>query len=430
MQPNAVEYPKFRWFVLFTAAFAWITFGVVTMIFSPLLSTIASEFGREVGGMMARFMALNSIGIGLGALFSGWLVDRFGPRKVLLGSMVLVTAYLLSVPHFSQTIPQLTFLRFCEGFVAGPIHSTLAKLGQRWFPKNEQGFFNGVTNASIAVGFAGVYLLFTPWGEYFEGDWRKMIQSIAVLTITSIVLLTITLMKKEPPLQKWAAGTGASPEEDFKKAIRIPTFWVGAFLLMCAMTFMSTINGLTPTYVIQPKPLGLSKAIWIPYLSIIKLGMIIMGFGMGFVLNKIFGGVPKRAVIVGSTFSGILAFCFTLSPITSTLPIFCVVLFLIGFWMNCEYPSVTVFVAHNYPPAILGRAFAVCSCCAVFGSAIISGFAGLLLDWTHTFKSVYLLCMCLAFAAAVVATRLNPVKEFAKQPEPKPEAATATVGAH
>ena len=248
MQQNAVAYPKFRWFVMFTAAFAWITFGVVTMIFAPLLSTIADEFGRPVGGLMARFMALNSIGIGLGALLSGWLVDKFGPRKVLLGSMVLVTAYLVTVPHFSQTIPELVILRFCEGFVAGPIHSTLAKLGQRWFPKNEQGFFNGVTNASIAVGFAGVYLFFAPWGEYFEGDWRKMIQSISVLTLTSIVLLVITLMKKEPPLQKWAAG-GASESEDFKKAIGIPTFWVGAFLLMCAMTFMSTINGLTPTYV-------------------------------------------------------------------------------------------------------------------------------------------------------------------------------------
>jgi MFS family permease len=417
---NAVEYPKFRWFVMFTAAFAWITFGVVTMIFAPLNSTIADEFQRPVGGMMARFMALNSIGIGLGALFSGWLVDKFGPRKVLLGSMVLVTAYLMSVPHFSQTIRELVFLRFCEGFVAGPIHSTLAKLGQRWFPKNEQGFFNGVTNASIAVGFTAVYLLFTPWGEYFEGDWRKMIQSISVLTLISIVLITITLMKKEPPMPKWAAAGSSDPTADFKKALRIPTFWVGAFLLMCAMTFMSTINGLTPTFVLRPKPLGLEKPALITYLSIIKIGMVVMGFGMGFYLNKVFKGNIKRLALVGYSVCAALALFFALPYMWSAIPIMCVFLFLIGFFMNCEYPAVTVFIAHNYPPPILGRLFAICSCCAVFGSAILSGFAGLLLDWTGTFKSVYLLCMGLALAAAIATTKLNPIKEFQTAPVPKP----------
>jgi MFS family permease len=399
---------------MFTAAFAWITFGVVTMIFAPLLSTIADEFGREVGGLMVRFMALNSIGIGLGALSSGFLVDKFGPRKVLLGSMLLVTAYLLTVPHFSQTIPQLVVLRFAEGLVAGPIHSTLAKLGQRWFPKNEQGLFNGVTNASIAVGFAGVYLLFGPWVDYFEGDWRKMVQSIALLTGTSIILLVIALMKKEPPLQKWAASSGASPEADFRTAIRIPTFWLGAFLLMCAMTFMSTINGLTPSYVLRPRPMGLSSPGLLIYLSVIKIGMVVMGFGMGFVLNKIFKQNVKLLCIVGYTMSAILAFCMSLRFTFSAIPIMCVFLFLIGFWMNCEYPAVTVFVATNYPPHILGRVFAICSCCAVFGSAIISGFAGLLLDWTHTFTSVYCLCAGLALAAAVASTMLNPVKEFNK----------------
>lgn len=417
---NEVPYPKFRHFVMFAVAFTWFTFGVVTVIFAPLLPDIGEEFNREVGSLMIVFMSLNSVGIGLGTVVSGSLVDKIGPRKVLLGSSILVTVYLLSVPHFSQSVTQLVILRFCEGFVYGPVMSTLAKISQRWFPYKEQGRFNGIAVASIAVGFAATYLVFAPWLTYFDGNWRKMIQSISVLTIASVVLVAISLLGKEPPLHAWAVPAGSNPDKDFATALKLPVFWVGAIVLTLAMSFMQVVNGLTPAYVFSAKPLGLAMKPWIagPCLAFIQVGMVLQGLLMGFILNKIFKGKPKYVCMMGFLASGVFSYCITLPFGHSSLQVLCVFLFLMGFFMNCNWPAISVFIATNYPPHILGRAFAVCSSCATFGAAALSALAGWMLDKTHTFTSVYLSCLIMAVVAALLASMMNPVTAFKKAPMP------------
>jgi MFS family permease len=233
---NAVVYPRFRFFVGFAFCFYWFTFGVVTVIFAPLLSTVANEFGAQVGSLMMALMSLNAIGIGLGTVATGYLVDKIGSRWVLLLSATMITVYLATVPYISHTVTQIIICRFIEGFCSGPVFSTLAKITRAWFPPKEHGVFNGVANGVMAAGFAGTYLVLVPWLTYFDADWRKMIQSIALLSSVAIVLLAFTFLGKEPKAPQWSF----TPEQveaakrDFSRALRLPTFWVGAALLTLA----------------------------------------------------------------------------------------------------------------------------------------------------------------------------------------------------
>jgi MFS family permease len=415
---NAVVYPRFRFFVGFAFCFYWFTFGVVTVIFAPLLSTVANEFGAQVGSLMMALMSLNAIGIGLGTVATGYLVDKIGSRWVLLLSATMITVYLATVPYISHTVTQIIICRFIEGFCSGPVFSTLAKITRAWFPPKEHGVFNGVANGVMAAGFAGTYLVLVPWLTYFDADWRKMIQSIALLSSVAIVLLAFTFLGKEPKAPQWSF----TPEQveaakrDFSRALRLPTFWVGAALLTLAMTVMQVINGLTPSYVFLPKPMGLGMHdAWAgPRLAFIQIGMIASGVLLSFLLHKLCRNKPKRVCMIGFVMTG-------LSCMSLVMPFACnpawrlsVVFFLMGFFMNINYPSVTVFVAANYPLPILGRAFAVCATVAQFVSAAFSGFSGYMLNVTHTFTAVYGTCLMLCVIAFLLSFFLNPVRAFQK----------------
>src|SRR5690348_6263251 len=82
----------------------------------PAVPTLAKSFGVSFGlasGVMTAFM--------MGSLFatipSGWLIDRFGRKPVLLAGPLLTAAVAFLVAA-SQTFPELVILRFVNGFAA------------------------------------------------------------------------------------------------------------------------------------------------------------------------------------------------------------------------------------------------------------------------------------------------------------------------
>ena len=90
--------------------------------------------------------------------------------------------------------------------------------------------------------------------------------------------------------------------------------------------------------------------------------------------------------------------------------------FFIGALMNFGWPTVSAFIAANYPPYILGRIFSIASGISLLGGAILSSICGFILNATHGFTAVFVLIGIFGLVACILAaTVLKPVNAFGRE---------------
>ena len=284
------HFPKSRWYIFFVVAFAWFTFGALFISFAPLLGTIAKEFGREVGSLMAVTIALCSVSLSAGMIVSGPLIDKFGARPLLLAAACLMTLYCILVALFGHSVSAVVALRLLLGISSGPIFACMAACSEQWFPPHEQGAFNGAGTASMAVGFAVSFVTIPILLQRFNDDWRKVIGISAIIPATGILLCLLALLAKQPR----PAGLSASPGEvsggEFRIALKLPVFWLGAFLIVVASATVQTFNALAPSYLTAARPFGLAYG---PVasgrcMSLVQIGTIVGGISLGPIMQKLF----------------------------------------------------------------------------------------------------------------------------------------------
>ncbi|MDR3563669.1 MAG: MFS transporter [Negativicutes bacterium] len=111
---------------------------------------------------MMKELHLTNTDIGLcGAVFAwtyaimqlpaGWLVDRFGAKRVMITALVGWSfATLLS--GIAHTLAFLLFARFMVGFFESPCMPTLSKIISFWVPKKEKDLATGIWNSGTKFG--------------------------------------------------------------------------------------------------------------------------------------------------------------------------------------------------------------------------------------------------------------------------------------
>lgn len=417
---NEVVYPKFRWVVAFTSAWAWFTFGVIVLTYSPMFPLMAKELGVEIGTLVIGVMAVNSIACAAGTMVCGPLIDRLGPRKMLLASSVLVLIYCMLIPVWSSTYWQLVSLRIYGGLACGPLFATMAALTQRWFPRDEHGMVIGINKGVFAIGAGFLFLTVPSLMEHFHGDWRAVSALGGVLLLIQVALVTIILFGKEPVAVRHGSRGGVQRGNAWKNSIRLPVFWAGALLLAFAQGLMQSVNGFMPSFLMTPSPMGLGLKPFVSghTMTFIQLGMVVSGVLIGYLLRYVFRGSVKWLATTSFLAAGVVVYSVRLSVAQTNISLF---FFLIGALMNIGFPAVSVFITANYPPHILGKVFGISSGISVFGGALFSGICGVILNQTHRYAAVFgFLLMVGAAGSIVAATMLNPVTAFKPAQEVEP----------
>ena len=215
---------------------------------------LGNEFGWSRGSL-ATAIAINLGLFGLAAPISGRLIDRFGPKIVMLISL---TALALGVGGtvFVRELWQLVLLWGpMIGLGAGGGASVVAAtVTSRWFAA-KRGLVLGFMGTASSTG----QIIFIPLlGFVVAGSgWRAA--SIMMAGIVALVLLAcFTWMRNDPAdvgTTPYGAGTAAAlaaqqqegPSIGIGQAIRTPEFWLlaGSFFV-CG----GTANGLVGTHFI------------------------------------------------------------------------------------------------------------------------------------------------------------------------------------
>jgi sugar phosphate permease len=141
---------KARWKVITLLLIA----GIINYLDRTNLSIAAPEMMRELHltatniGLMGAVFAWT---YGLMQLPSGWLVDRFGTKRVLSGAVIwwsLATA----LTGLCSKLPAFLGARFLLGVGEAPCMPTCAKITSYWIPKQERDFASGLWDSGSKFG--------------------------------------------------------------------------------------------------------------------------------------------------------------------------------------------------------------------------------------------------------------------------------------
>ncbi|WP_261640508.1 MFS transporter [Erwinia mallotivora] len=103
------------------------------------------------------------IGLALGAMLAGPLADRFGRRKIIIGSVFFFGMWTLATA-FSQNIDQMMLFRFLTGLGLGAAMPNVGTLVAEYSPERKRAFiitvvFCGFTFGAAGGGFAASWLI-------------------------------------------------------------------------------------------------------------------------------------------------------------------------------------------------------------------------------------------------------------------------------
>jgi DHA1 family bicyclomycin/chloramphenicol resistance-like MFS transporter len=163
-------------------------------MYLPAFSKMALEFGTTEARIS---LSLTSyfIGLGIGQIFYGPLLDRFGRQRPLTWGMILYVIACVGC-IFSTTVEALTAFRFIQA-----LGSCVAAVGVRamvrdYFPANESAKIYSIMMLILAVS----PLLAPSLGSMITNnlDWQWVFVVLAVIVIIIVVLMHVVLPEAHP----------------------------------------------------------------------------------------------------------------------------------------------------------------------------------------------------------------------------------------
>jgi MFS family permease len=222
----------------------------------------------------------------------GWLMDRYGVRRIALGGLVLLALTLVALSFQSGSLVMLyaifAVIGVCSslgGFVGN------AKLISGWFHRRR-----GLVLALVAMGAGISGGLIPQWAGLSVGDlgWRQAYLVVAAYVVVLAVPVFFFLRESPAVLAARARGVALDKSDatgmSVKEASRFPAFW----LCMAALVLNTALLGLNLHMVPLLIDRGLTPQTAATVLSAQVFGSTIIYLIAGYLLDKI--STPKLAV--------------------------------------------------------------------------------------------------------------------------------------
>jgi OFA family oxalate/formate antiporter-like MFS transporter len=344
----------------------------------------------------------------------GYLVDKFGPKWVVMGGGILVAiAWVLNSTASSLTL--LYFAAAIGGVGTGCVYGTCVGNALKWFP-SRRGLAAGIT----ASGFgAGAALTIVPISHMIDSSGYEQAFLFFGLLQGGIVFVVSWMLLAPPPsiitakVKPNQTAHGYTPSEVLKSPV---------FYLMYLMFVLIAAGGLTMAASMGP----IAKDFKIDKVPVDLFGVTMAALAFALALNRIFDGVGRPffgwlSDQIGREYTMALAFTlgaialYTLSQSGSS-PVVFVLVTALYFGVYGEIFSLF--------PATQGDTFGSKFAAANNGMLYTAKGAGALLvpiaagiSKAHGWQSVFAIAMAFNVTAAVLALFvLKPMraKHFAK----------------
>ncbi|MDQ6598901.1 MFS transporter [Bacillus salipaludis] len=412
----------YRYVILFIV---WILYIInyfdrmAVITFLPFIQKDMNLSPVQVGQIASIFFLAYSVG----QVASGFLADKFGPKKVMY--VAIVTFTLASfLTGYAETFGQFVALRIALGLGEAHHFPPSAKAVSSWFPYSQRGKALSFFNTSNYVGLALAPIILTSLSAtFFNDQWRPVFFTLAIPGLIGILLLWAFF--KDTPKEMYEKGRlkieeldlinadqGAVlqefPKEKVKSKIFLkdPSFYVICLIMFCQMGILWGFTTWLSTFLVQQHGFNIKEMGFIASLPpIISIVSILMG---GWLLDKFNKMKPVALIaylgciptlwIIGSIEKGNTAALITL-------------LLLSGFFVAFNSGCITAVVQKRYPSSVVGSATGLVNGFGQLGAFLTPLVAGYLVTVgtgnNYNFSKVFIYFSLLAGLAAISALFLK-----------------------
>jgi MFS family permease len=353
---------------------------------------------REFGWSRTQVTSGNALSkLIIGPLFgflAGWIIDRFGPRRIMLVGILLAGGALIGLGGMSALWMFYAFyLLNAIGYVCGGPLPNQVLLSQ-WF-KEGRGKAMGFAYLGIGVGGALV-----PWLSYWMVQWwgwRGALRGLGVLII--VLAWPMAYFAREAGVEGAVAGgggkAGSAGVAPLRAVFRRPAFYLLAFGSMCSIAAVGGANQHLKLF--MSLDAGYSQGDAARIISLV-LGFSIAGrLLMGWLADRI----PKKHVmlIIYLLVAAAVPLLFFASS-GAAMSLFAAIF---GIGLGGEYLIIPLMAAELFGVGVLGRVMGIIVTADGVAEAVSPMLVGYLRDVTGSYRAgfTWLIVVALVGAAAI-----------------------------
>ncbi|MBP2642636.1 MAG: transporter transrane protein [Firmicutes bacterium] len=411
MMNDCEKYPRFRWAVLLACGVAMLCTGMNTMSFAPLLGVIAGNLGVDLGTASLGLMGLGMLVMALSIGLAGFLIDRFGIFRVLVGAIgvqMLANAAFTLIGHSYETV---LIIRLIESAALAPCFIVNGPVAAIWFPKNEIGIANGASVAMLQlgnmIGLAGAPLLVS-----MTGSWQSGIGSLSIVSLLSLLIAVVVANKSKYHQPPTLQPSRQDAEVAHKSFLKYPLFWVALIVNMLAMWCSQGFNDLMPAYLAVEPPVGagFGPATAGQLMTIVSVSTMIFSLLGGFFIDKVFNGDNRKVILIGWVIGAISYPAIMISEVHNNVVILPVALVAAGVLGAFLGPALMGLGAKTFSPSAIGKVIGLWMFTGCFAGAggVVGG--SVALRSTGSYRLSMIIIVGLAIMGFIVSVFLKPGK--------------------
>lgn len=275
---------------LVAAALGWALDAFDVMLFSLTLAAVIKELGltKIQAGALG---SITLLGGAAGGLMFGWVADRFGRTRALMGS-VLIYSLFTALCGLSQTFWQFAVFRALLGLGMGGEWASGAALVSEWWPAHLRGRALAWMQSAWAIGFGAAALTVSIVLPQY--GWRAV---FFVGVLPALLVLWVRRNVEEPTQwQSLQADRAAGRTTDATRASVFDIFRGRMLGRTSAVTFMNActlfgwwgMNSWIPAYLSLPVAqggMGLGNVTGPRFVAFMQLGMWLGYISFGYISN-------------------------------------------------------------------------------------------------------------------------------------------------
>ncbi len=322
---------------------------------------------------------------------AGWIIDRYGPRKMMMAGAVMTGAALLGL-SLMKSLPlfYLSYIFVALGYVfGGPLPCQV--LISKWFTKN-RGKAMGIAYLGIGTGFALVPQIAAGLERHI--GWQMALASLGGM----IVLLSFPLsffLKDASPVSR--ATVQAEPPVSIRDILSKKYFYLLAFGSMCSI---AAVGGANQHFKLYLRELSFTQAQAANLISLVAImslaGRVLMGW-----LADLF---PRKYVMILIYLMVAGSIVLLLLPeFPGRLQIFAVIF---GIGLGGDYMIIPLMAGDLFGVKVLGRVMGIVLVADGIAESLMPMGVGAIRDGAVSYIPGFIVLIFVALAGAVIVSFL------------------------
>jgi sugar phosphate permease len=306
--------------------------GTVYMGFTTIFDPIANEMGWSYT-QISLASSLRGFEVGLLVPIAGMIMDRWGPRKLVFGGLVVTGVGMIMLSRVQTLLMFYTaFGLVCVGASTMPAPLLTATVAN-WFHKH-RGLAMGITSSGVSLGGILIPVMTALVDTY---GWRQAMIMAGVGIWTIPLFLSLLLRHKPEPYGFLPYGTfsgdrelenpdlrenSSSPGVRVIDALRLPAFWIISVAILChVMAVNAIMTHIMPFF----SHIGVGRDHSGLIIGAIPLIGVVGRIGFGWLMDRI-DKIKAATLALVLTSLGVIFFIF----VTADRPVF-IILFILCF---------------------------------------------------------------------------------------------------